>query len=102
MSKTPEQNSRALKRMFTDSYNNLCALENLSVNPHSYYSVNVGPIQNRIYTSRSNRNGRLVNLPSVLNSTDYLRFSLAINIINFILQSVNLFFIIFKFSGLTI
>ena len=80
MSKTPEQNSRALKRMFTDSYNNLCALENLSVNPHSYYSVNVGPIQNRIYTSRSNRNGRLVNLPSVLNSTDYLRFSLAINI----------------------
>ena len=74
-----ELNARALRRMFNDSYNNLCALENLSVNPQSYNSVVVGDKTKYIYSARANRYGKVVKLPVPI-SRQYLKFSLGLNI----------------------
>ena len=77
--KNSEETRRALNRMFSESYNNLCSLENAEVNPHSYYSFNVGPKQARIYRPSANRNGKTVKLPVPL-SRKYLKFALPLNI----------------------
>ena len=72
---------KALKNMFDTSYNQICSLENAGINPHSYYSLEVGPLASRIYKPRSNRNGVVVKLPVPI-STKYTKFSLPINIIS--------------------